>query len=98
VTGSRGKFARCWRGRSLSYRCSYSLILFYPYVEWKCNTINGQIVVGGNGEAEQSNQCHGPRGLSFDRQGNLYVVDCWNHRVQKFVELNETYIDNHFIN
>jgi sugar lactone lactonase YvrE len=22
--------------------------------------------------------------LSFDRQCNLYVVDSWNHRIQKF--------------
>ena len=25
-----------------------------------------------------------PIGLSFDRHGNLYVVDAENHRVQKF--------------
>jgi NHL repeat len=49
----------------------------------------GNIIVGGNGEGEQSNQLNRPIGLSFDRHGNLYVVDYGNHRVQKFnIELN----------
>jgi DNA-binding beta-propeller fold protein YncE len=31
-----------------------------------------------------------PSGLLFDRQGNLYVVDCGNDRIQKFsVDWNE---------
>ncbi|CAF4143771.1 unnamed protein product, partial [Adineta steineri] len=41
----------------------------------------GEIVVGGNG---QGNQLDGPRGLSFDDEGNLYVADCCNHRIEKF--------------
>ncbi|CAF1332260.1 unnamed protein product [Adineta steineri] len=45
---------------------------------------DGEIVVGGNGEGSQSNQLNGPRGLSFDDRGNLYVADLWNHRIQKF--------------
>jgi DNA-binding beta-propeller fold protein YncE len=44
----------------------------------------GNIIVGGNGEGKQSNQLNRPIGLSFDRHGNLYVVDCGNDRVQKF--------------
>ncbi|CAF1397776.1 unnamed protein product, partial [Adineta steineri] len=41
-------------------------------------------VVGGNGEGDQSNQLNSPDGLSFDDEGNLYVADYWNHRIQKF--------------
>jgi len=46
--------------------------------------MKGTIVVGGNGEGERPNQLNYPQGLSFDRQGNLYVVDQFNNRVQKF--------------
>jgi sugar lactone lactonase YvrE len=44
----------------------------------------GSILAGGNGKGKQMNQLHYPNGLSFDRHGNLYVADCFNHRVQKF--------------
>ncbi|CAF4937201.1 unnamed protein product [Rotaria socialis] len=44
----------------------------------------GTVIVGGNGVGEGANQLSAPIGLSFDRQGNLYVVDHWNHRVQRF--------------
>ncbi|CAF0982091.1 unnamed protein product [Rotaria sordida] len=33
---------------------------------------------------QRADQLNGPTGLSFDRHGNLYVVDQWNHRVQRF--------------
>jgi hypothetical protein len=51
---------------------------------WCQGAKEGTIVVGGNGEGQQSNQFNCPISLSFDRKGNLYVVDCFNHRVQKF--------------
>ena len=38
-------------------------------------------------QGQQSNQFSGPKGLFFDRQGNLYVADWGNHRIQKF-EMN----------
>ncbi|CAF5043187.1 unnamed protein product, partial [Rotaria socialis] len=44
----------------------------------------GTVIVGGNGEGDGVNQFNFPRGLSFDRHGNLYVVDMGNHRVQRF--------------
>ncbi|CAF1578402.1 unnamed protein product, partial [Adineta steineri] len=53
-------------------------------VVWLPNAAKGNIVVGGNGEGKQPNQFAYPHGLAFDRQGNLYVIDCDNHRVQKF--------------
>jgi sugar lactone lactonase YvrE len=33
---------------------------------------------------KHSHQLNYPISLLFDRQGNLYVVDCWNNRVEKF--------------
>ncbi|CAF3077506.1 unnamed protein product [Rotaria socialis] len=44
----------------------------------------GTIIVGGNCKGEGANQFSGPIGLSFDRHGNLYVVDRDNNRVQRF--------------
>jgi DNA-binding beta-propeller fold protein YncE len=42
------------------------------------------VVGGGNKREEQPNQFRYPQDLSFDRENNLYVVDCRNHRVSKF--------------
>ena len=44
-------------------------------MRWLKGSKEGTIIVGGNGEGEQSNQLSYPTGLSFDREGNLYVVD-----------------------
>ncbi|CAF4627807.1 unnamed protein product, partial [Rotaria socialis] len=44
----------------------------------------GTVIVGGQGEGKGANQFNYPIGLSFDRQGNLYVVDWGNARVQRF--------------
>ncbi|CAF4991165.1 unnamed protein product, partial [Rotaria socialis] len=44
----------------------------------------GTVIVGGNGWGEGANQFKHPAGLSFDRHGNLYVVDWGNARVQRF--------------
>jgi DNA-binding beta-propeller fold protein YncE len=53
-------------------------------MRWVKGATKGSVIVGGNGEGEQSNQLNHPIGLSFDRHGNLYVVDSDNDRVQKF--------------
>ncbi|CAF1440613.1 unnamed protein product [Rotaria sordida] len=47
-------------------------------MRWPKETKQGTVIVGGNG------QLNVPVGLSFDRHGNLYVVDHYNHRVQRF--------------
>ncbi|CAM4987538.1 unnamed protein product, partial [Rotaria socialis] len=44
----------------------------------------GAVIVGGNGSGAGANQFSNPVGLSFDRHGNIYVVDAGNHRVQRF--------------
>jgi sugar lactone lactonase YvrE len=54
-------------------------------MRWCKGAIQGNIVVGENGSGERAaNQLNFPSGLSFDRQGNLYVVDHYNHRIQRF--------------
>jgi sugar lactone lactonase YvrE len=53
-------------------------------MRWPKGATQGSVIVGGNGTGGQSNQLNYPIGLSFDRHGNLYVVDHRNHRVQKF--------------
>ncbi|CAF4468265.1 unnamed protein product, partial [Rotaria magnacalcarata] len=42
------------------------------------------VIVGENVRGAGANQFNVPIGLSFDRQGNLYVVDWNNNRVQRF--------------
>ncbi|CAM2726784.1 unnamed protein product [Rotaria socialis] len=44
----------------------------------------GTVIVGRNGSGARENKFNVPVGLSFDRQGNLYVVDHGNNRVQRF--------------
>ncbi|CAF4122139.1 unnamed protein product, partial [Adineta steineri] len=51
---------------------------------WGEGKEEGEIVMGGNGEGNLPGQLNGPRGLSFDNEGNLYVADRSNHRIQKF--------------
>jgi sugar lactone lactonase YvrE len=53
-------------------------------MRWVKGATQGSVIVGGDGRQGQSNQLHWPVSLSFDRPGNLYVVDWGNHRVQKF--------------
>ncbi|CAF1526781.1 unnamed protein product [Rotaria sordida] len=53
-------------------------------IRWPKGATQGSVIVGGNGAGRQSNQLTSPVGLSFDRHGNLYVVDYENDRVQKF--------------
>ncbi|CAF1338998.1 unnamed protein product [Adineta steineri] len=50
-------------------------------MRWCEGKEEGEIVVGGFG---QENQLNSPNCLSFDAEGNLYVTDRWNNRIQKF--------------
>ncbi len=53
-------------------------------MRWLEGSREGSIIIGGNGCGQQPNQFNYLTGLSFDRQGNLYVVDYNNYRIQKF--------------
>ena len=44
----------------------------------------GVTVAGGNGYGSAANQLNTPFGVAFDANGNLYVADSYNNRVQKF--------------
>ncbi|CAF4398867.1 unnamed protein product, partial [Adineta steineri] len=53
-------------------------------MRWCEGKEEGEIVVGGNGQGNQSRQMNFPTGLSFDEEGNLYVADCLNRLIVKF--------------
>ena len=42
-------------------------------------------VAGGFGNGNASNQLWTPFSLSFDSDGNIFVADGTNHRIQKFI-------------
>jgi len=44
----------------------------------------GKELLGFGKSGKADGAFHGPEGLCFDNEGNLYVVDSGNHRVQKF--------------
>ncbi|CAF0794210.1 unnamed protein product [Adineta steineri] len=50
-------------------------------MRWCEGKEEGEIIVSGNGKGNQLNY---PNSLSFDDEGNLYVIDRWNHRIEKF--------------
>ncbi|CAF1333025.1 unnamed protein product [Adineta steineri] len=53
--------------------------------------LNGfRCLVGCYGEGSQSNQLNNPFSLSFDRSGNMFVIDAGNKRIQKFQYLEES--------
>lgn len=50
------------------------------------NHLGFQCIVGCEGvNGNKSDQLNSPWGFSFDSYGNLYVVDAFNNRIQKFV-------------
>ncbi|CAF4286899.1 unnamed protein product, partial [Rotaria sordida] len=51
---------------------------------WPRGAISGNVIVGDRGEGSRSDQLSEPSDLSFDSDGNLYVVDSGNNRVQKY--------------
>ncbi|CAF1078635.1 unnamed protein product [Adineta steineri] len=53
--------------------------------------LNGfRCLVGCHGMGPQSNQLKNPSSLSFDRSGNIFVTDQYNHRIQKFKYFEES--------
>jgi len=48
------------------------------------STTNGVTVAGGNGLGSAANQFDNPFGLAVDSNGNIYVADSYNDRVQKW--------------
>ncbi|CAF1127343.1 unnamed protein product [Adineta steineri] len=46
--------------------------------KWIQNAIT---VAGGNGQGQQFNQCNYPKGIFIDKNKNIFITDCWNHRI-----------------
>ena len=58
-------------------------------IRWDSDAKQDQIILGGNGRGQSTNQFNTLRALSFDQQGYIYAVYSNNNRVQKFIiELN----------
>ncbi|CAF1402946.1 unnamed protein product [Rotaria sordida] len=53
-------------------------------VRWLPDSSKGDTIAGGFGSGNAMNQFNTPNDLTFDSEGNLYVCDNWNHRVQMF--------------
>lgn len=53
-------------------------------LRWPQGAQQGAVITGGNNKGSEANQLNDPIGLCFDLQGNLYVSDRFNHRVQRF--------------
>jgi len=51
---------------------------------WVPNAPTGTIVIGGGAAASSPNGLNNHSDLTFDHEGNLYIVDTNNNRVQKF--------------
>ncbi|CAF4929554.1 unnamed protein product, partial [Rotaria sp. Silwood1] len=50
------------------------------------NEINGIVVAGGNGRGDHYNQLNVPHYVFIDQDYSIYVSDCWNHRVMKWIK------------
>ena len=53
-------------------------------IRWPCGATSGSVVVGSHVSGFKSDQFDDFTDLSFDIEGNFYVVDPNNHHVQKF--------------
>ncbi|CAF1277137.1 unnamed protein product [Rotaria sp. Silwood1] len=53
-------------------------------MRWLPDASVGDIIAGGQGSGNATNQFNTPTDLTFDSAGNLYVCDNWNHRIQLF--------------
>lgn len=47
-------------------------------------TTDGEYLRGFGSAGSEPGEFYAPHGLAFDSAGNLYVVDAFNHRIQKF--------------
>lgn len=53
-------------------------------MRWQKGTDEGEILAGGNGPGSQKEQLSTPTSIARNDQGNLYVVDRGNQRIQRF--------------
>jgi hypothetical protein len=53
-------------------------------MRWLKDSKSGSVIIGGRGSGSGINLLSDPNDLTFDRQGNLYVSDWDNDRVQMY--------------
>ncbi|CAF4662670.1 unnamed protein product [Rotaria socialis] len=53
-------------------------------MRWFKGSKSGNVIIGGRGIGSGTDQLAYPEDLQFDRQGNLYVVDLNDNRIQMF--------------
>ncbi len=53
-------------------------------MRWLKGAIEGSVIVGENGSGGKTDQFNSLTDLSFDQQNNLYVINYYNNRIQKF--------------
>ncbi|CAF3262084.1 unnamed protein product [Rotaria sp. Silwood2] len=60
-------------------------------MQWEKNDTTGQVIAGGNGQGDRSNQLAGPTDVLVDYQTNdLIICDAYNGRVVRWSRHNET--------
>lgn len=52
---------------------------------WLPGTKSGIVIAGGNSQGNRADQLALPTDIAFDTDGNLYVADSANQRIQKFL-------------
>ena len=51
---------------------------------WSKGAEIGEVIVGGKGRGSKKDQLSEPASIALDDQGNLYVADYNNNRIQRF--------------
>ena len=53
-------------------------------IRWTNGSTSEDIIAGSQRNGDQSHELDGPEDLAFDLDGNLYIADYYNHRIQMF--------------
>ncbi|CAF3912063.1 unnamed protein product [Adineta steineri] len=72
------EFIRCCIGNSKFAKTFLPDIEITEQIKWKQN---GIICVGGNEQGNELNQLNLPNGISIDHHNNIFIADCFNHRI-----------------
>ena len=63
-------------------------------VQWKPNAINGQVVAGGNGSGNETNQLSYPTGVILNKRNNsLIISDLGNRRIVEWSRQNPSHVE-----